>query len=133
MQSKSSFWLWYGSAGALAIAVCSILMLPSVAVAHPCEREPGHKHCKGDPGGGTDRIPGCVTFDPANPIRGDIVGIYCDGDPTKDYTGSSDSMQVAMNCQFNQFNLYPGGGIGGGGRHIHLEMPAKRCGGKTIA
>ena len=54
------------------------------------------------------------------PITADGEGMYCDGDATTNNQNAAHSMQVAMNCNSNWFNLDPGGGQ----RRISLNLSA---------
>jgi hypothetical protein len=96
--------------------VAGPLAAPAYAV--NCGRNPTHPQC--DNGGTPDRIAGCASFTAGNAVRGD-GDPFCDGDLTVDPDGNAATMQVAMNCQFNHFNLYVGGGDALG-RHIVVEL-----------
>jgi hypothetical protein len=102
--------------------ITAALVNPAFAV--NCKRNPTHPDCQ-PTGDDPDRIAGCVTL--AEPAGGfgvfpDGVEPYCDGESTKDGANGNTLMQVAMNCQFNHFNLYVGGGLATGGRHVDLVL-----------
>jgi hypothetical protein len=103
------------------LVVSTMLLLAAApsAQSHPCVRDPSpsHKHCSGSGGDQPKTIPGCATFS-SGPITGDGQGTYCDDDPTTNPQNEPDVMQVGMHCEFNHFNLYPGGGQ----RRIRLDI-----------
>ena len=116
-------------AGALAFA--AFTLSGPVAQGHDCGRhgDPNHKHC----GGGGPRnlgevIPGTATVN-AGVLANNKIAIfddgdtYHDGDPTINVLNQLASMQVAMNCKANHFNLNPGGGPAPG-RRIHVDFVA---------
>lgn len=101
--------------------VCTAALLVAIPAGYADHK--GKPHGKGGP----DRIPGCVTFAAGNAVTDDdplADAVYCDGDPTKNSNGDDDSMQVAMNCEFNHFNVNPGGGIDAGGRYLSVSIDA---------
>ena len=104
--------------GMFALAVVAVMLVPASVSAHCAGKHnvDGHPHCTG--GGVDDRITGCVTFAGGNAIVGDLVGVYCDQAATSGAFGGTTRMQVAMDCQFDQFNLFPGGG----GPHVSLTV-----------
>ncbi len=72
----------------------------------PCKRD-----CDPDPAS-PDRIAGKAEFDTAGGpvlLGGDGLA-YVDGTDVQDFQGENYSMQVALNCKFNQLNIIPGGG-----------------------
>ncbi len=105
--------------GSLAILTIVLLgIVPAKGLAHCAGKHgPSHDHCQPDPPP-VDRIGGCVVFDAGHAIGGDAGGDYEDGLPVLDARGKPDFMQVAMNCSFNQFNVYPGGGD----RRIRVDL-----------
>jgi len=113
-------------AGALAFA--AFTLSGPVAQGHSCDRhaDPNHKHCGGGgPSNLGDVIPGTATIYAAanGAISSDGQGTYHDGDPTRNLFNQQASMQVAMNCKANHFNLNPGGGPAPG-RRIHVDFVA---------
>lgn len=123
MYKKSRLHLWLAAAGTMAIlaAASGLVVTPAYAKVD-CNKKPNHPQCSGGGDDSTDRIGGCVQFTGGNGTVGSddlgIAGEYCDDDATTDYQNKPDSMQVAMNCKFNHFNLYPGGGS----RRIRLDL-----------
>lgn len=118
-------------AGALAFA--AFTLSGPVAQGHSCDRhaDTNHKHCGG--GGpsnlgdvipGTAKINAVVILYDKIAISSDGKGTYQDGDPTRNVLNQPASMQVAMNCKANHFNLNPGGGPAPFGRRIHVDFVA---------
>ena len=103
-----------------------------VAQGHDCGRhgDPNHKHCGGGgPSNLGDVIPGTATINAVLNAGGNVAifadgqGTYHDGDPTRNVLNQPASMQVAMNCKANHFNLNPGGGPAPS-RRIHVDFVA---------
>lgn len=104
---------------AVTAALAAMLLLAAGGAGAHCK--PNHpQHCDDPPPPPPgDRIGGCVVFN-AGPIEGD-GGTYEDGLGTTDHLGQPTSMQVAMNCSFNQFNVRPGGGD----RRVRLDLTGR--------
>lgn len=99
--------------------ICTAALLAAIPAGYADHK--GKPHGKGGP----DRIPGCVTFAAGNAVTDDdpvVDAEYCDGFATKNNNGDDDSMQIAMNCEFNHFNVYPGGGVDAGGRYLFVTI-----------